>query len=249
MNKPTWMIQDKIISTIKAFSVRGKWRLVGSNATRGSIYGVDYDTNSKIEGIDMLDHIQSLYRHPPAIITGFKTGNLHWSKEQILKGKHGKFLLEDELKKDHMIKIDFVIVTAGGLAECSEVYYYKKASKKDTIKQLEADIDLYFDTDSMKSLKRLVSIMKYKKGNGETIQKCLDFFNTETGLINYCIANLETLKLVKSQIDVKPYRELVKEQLGRTSIPAKHVKATHANIPSLRKIVNEASLKFLKTIV
>ena len=114
---------------------------------------------------------------------------------------------------------------------------------------MEADIDAYLDTESMKSLKRLVSIMKYKKGNEATVQKCLDFFNTETGLINYCIANLETLELVKSQIDVKPYRELVKEQLGRTSIPAKHVKGTHANIPSLRKIVNEASLKFLKTIV
>ncbi len=92
--------------------------------------------------------------------------------------------------------------------------------------------------------------MKYKKGNENTIQKCLDFFNTEYGLVNYCIANLETLELVKSQIDVKPYRELVKEQLGRTSIvPAKHVKGTHANIPHLRKIVNEASLKFLRTIV
>jgi hypothetical protein len=69
-------------------------------------------------------------------------------------------------------------------------------------------------------------------------------------LVNYCIAGLETLELVKKDIDVKPYRELIKEQLGRTSVvPAKHVKGTHANIPSLRKIVNEASLKFLKTIV
>ena len=198
----------------------------------------------------MLTHIQNLYRHPPAIITGFKTGSLHWSKEQILKGKHGKILLEDELKKDHMIKIDFYIQTVGGLAECSEVYYYKKASKKDTIKQLEADIDLYLETDSMKSLKRLVSIMKYKKGNDEMIQKCLDFFNGQYGLVNYCIAGLETLELVKKEIDVKPYHELIKEKLGRTSVvPTKHVQATHANIPSLRKIVNEASLKFLKTIV
>ena len=102
----------------------------------------------------------------------------------------------------------------------------------------------------MKSLKRLVSILKYKKGNEETVQKCLDFFNGQYGLVNYCIAGLETLELVKKDIDVKPYRELIKEQLGRTSVvPAKHVKATHANIPSLRKIVNEASLKFLKTIV
>ena len=166
------MIQDKIISTIKAFSVRGKWRLVCSNATRGSIYSVDYDTNSKIEGVNMLTHIQSLYPHPPAIISGFKTGDLHWSREQVLSGKHGKILLEDELKKEHMIKIDFCIQTVGGLAECSEVYYYKKALKKDTIKQLEADIDLYLETDSMKSLKRLVSIIKYKKGNEETVQKC-----------------------------------------------------------------------------
>ena len=87
MDKPTWMFQESILSAIKAFSVRGKYRIVGSNATRGSIYGSDYDTNSKIVGIDMLEHIQNLYRHPPAIIKGFKTGSLHWSKEQILKGK------------------------------------------------------------------------------------------------------------------------------------------------------------------
>ena len=126
----------------------------------------------------------------------------------------------------------------------------KKTSKKDVIKQLEADVDTYLDTDSMKSLKRLVSIMKYKKENEETVQKCSDFFNSQYGLINYCIANLETLELVKSQIDVKPYRQLVKEQLGRTSVvPAKHVMGTRANIPILRKIVNEASLKFLRELI
>jgi hypothetical protein len=249
MDKPIWMIQDEILSVFKSFAVKGKYRIVGSNATRGMLYGSDYDGNSKIEGVDMLKHVQNLYKHPKAIITDFKTGDLHWSREQILKGRHGNALLADELKKDHMIKVDFVIVTAGGLAECSEVYYYKEPPKKDVIKQLEQDIDDYLDTDSMKSLKRLVSILKYKKGNEAIIQKCLDFFNTEIGLVNYCIANLETLELVKSQLDVKPYRELIKEQLGRTSIPAKYVKATHANIPNLRKFVNEASLAFLRTIV
>ena len=242
------MLQNKILNTIKAFSVRGKFRLVGSNSTRGSIYNSDYDTNSKIEGVDILTHIQNLYRHPPAIITSFKTGDLHWSREQVLKGMHGHISLQDELKKDQFIKIDFVVQTPE-LAECSEVYFYTEPKKKDTINQLEADIDAYLDTDTMKSLKRLVSIMKYKKGNESTIQKCLDFFNTEVGLINYCIAGLGTLEMVKKDIDVKPYRELIKEKLGRTSVPAKYVKGTHANIPNLRKIVNEASLKFLRELI
>ena len=115
---------------------------------------------------------------------------------------------------------------------------------------MEADVDSYLDTDSMKSLKRLVSIMKYKKGNGETIQKCLDFFNSQYGLVNFCIANLETLELVKSQLDVKPSRKLIKEQLGRTSVvPAKHVNGKQSNIPNLRKIVNEASLAFLRELI
>jgi len=56
--------------------------------TRGVLYGSDYDANSKIGSIDMLKHIQSLCKHPPAIITDFKTGDIHWSKEQVLKGKH-----------------------------------------------------------------------------------------------------------------------------------------------------------------
>jgi hypothetical protein len=85
--------------------------------------------------------------------------------------------------------------------------------------------------------------------NKEIIQKCLDFFNTEYGLINYCIANLETLELVKKEIDVKPYRQLVKEQLGRTNIPKKFVKGTYKNIPHLRKIVNEESTSFLKELM
>jgi predicted TIM-barrel fold metal-dependent hydrolase len=42
MDKPTSMIQDKIISAIKDFSVKGKYRIIGSNATRGVLYGSDY---------------------------------------------------------------------------------------------------------------------------------------------------------------------------------------------------------------
>ena len=163
MEEPNWMYQNSLLSAFKKISVRGKYRIVGSNATRGSIYSSDYDLNSKIEkGVDLLEHVQNLFKNPKDfIICDFKTGDLHWSREQVLSGKHGKILLEDELKKEsNFIKIDFAIVTAGGLAECSEVYYYKKTSKKDTIKQLEADIDLYLETDSMKSLKRLVSILK-----------------------------------------------------------------------------------------
>jgi hypothetical protein len=249
MSKPNWMIQDSILNTIKSFSVRGKFRLVGSASTRGSIYNSDYDANSQIDGVNMLEHIQSLYKHPPAIITSFKTGNLHWSREQVLSGKHGPNLLADELKENNFIKIDFVILTPERLAECSEVYYYNEPSKKETIKQLEKDVDDYLGMDTMKSIKRLVSILSLKKGNEKLIQECKDFFNTKVGLVNYCIANLETLELVKHEIDVKPYRDLVKEQLGRTSIPAKYVKGTYKNIPHLRKIVNEASTDFLSEML
>ena len=247
--KPISMIQDEIINAVKAFAVKGKFRIIGSNMTRGILYGTDYDVNSKIQGVDMLTHIQNLYKHPKAIITDFKTGDLHWSKAQILKGKHGRALLKDELKKDQLIKIDFTVITVGGLAECSEVYYYKPQSKKNTVKQLEKDVDAYLKTDTMKCIKRMVSILSLEKDNKELIQKCLDFFNTEYGLINYCIANLENLELVKKEIDVKPYRKLVKEQLGRTNIPKKFVKGTYKNVPHLRKIVNEASTTFLKELM
>ena len=69
-------------------------------------------------------------------------------------------------------------------------------------------------------------------------------------MVNYCIANLETIELVKKDIDVKPYRQLIKEKLGRTSVvPAKYVKGTHTNILNLRKILNEASLAFLRELI
>lgn len=247
--KPNSMIQDEIINAVKAFAVKGKFRIIGSNMTRGILYGADYDANSKIQGVDMLTHIQNLYKHPKAVITDFKTGDIHWTKPQILKGKHGRVLLKDELKKNQLIKIDFTVITVGGLAECSEVYYYKAQSKKDTVKQLEKDVDDYLKTDTMKCIKRMVSILSLEKDNKEIIQKCLDFFNTEYGLINYCIANLETVELVKKEIDVKPYRQLVKEQLGRTNIPKKFVNGRYKNIPHLRKIVNEASTSFLKELM
>lgn len=247
MQKPDWMIQDKIIDAIKSFSVKGKWRLVGSNATRAVLYGSDYDANSKIEkGVNMLTHIKKLYKHPPAIITNLKIGDTHWTKEQVLKGRNGTYLLKDELNKDQFIKIDFTVVTVNGLAECSEVYYRKEEPPENVIRQLEKDIDDYLDTDTLKSMKRLVSILSLKKENKKLIQKLLDFFNTEIGLVNYCISNLETLELVKDKIDVKPYRDLVKEQLGRTSIPAKYVNGKYSNVPHLRKIVNEESTKFLQ---
>jgi len=141
-------------------------------------------------------------------------------------------------------------VTVGGLAECSEVYYTKDQPKKDIIKQLGNDIDDYLNSDTLKSLKRLVSILSLKKGNEKSIQECLIFFNAEVGLVNYCIVNLETLELVKNEIDVSSYRQSVKEQLGRTSIvPAKYVKGTYANIPHLRKIVNDAFSDFLREML
>lgn len=250
MDKPTSMIQGKITRVIKDFSVKGKYRIIGSNATRGILYGSDYDTNSKIGSADLLKHIQNIYKNPQdIIITDFKTGDLHWTEDQILKGRHGIYLLKDELKKDQMIKIDFVVPTVEGLKECSEVYYRKDEPKENVIKQLEKDIDDYLDTDTLKSMKRLVSILSLKKENKKLIQKCLDFFNSEVGLVNYCISNLETLELVKDRIDVAPYRDLVKEQLGRTSIvPAKYVNGKYSNVPHLRKIVNEASTEFLKEV-
>jgi hypothetical protein len=240
------MLQDAIVNVVKAFAVKGKFRIIGSNMTRGILYGSDYDVNSKIQGDDMLTHIQNLYKYPQAIITDFKTGSMHWTKAQVLKGKHGRALLKDELKKNQLIKIDFTVITVGGLAECSEVYYYKAPSKKDTVKQLEKDVDDYLKTDTMKCIKRMVSILSLEKDNKELIQTLLDFCNTEIGMVNYCIANLETLELVKKEIDVKPYRQLVKEQLGRTNIPKKFVNGRYATIPHLRKIVNEASTSFLK---
>jgi hypothetical protein len=246
MDKPNSMIQDKITSAIKDFSVKGKYRIIGSNATRGILYGSDYDANSKIEGVNMLTHIKKLYKHPPAIITDLKIGDTHWTSDDILKGRNGIYLLKDELKKDHMIKIDFVVPTVEGLKECSEVYYRKDEPKENVIRQLEKDIDDYLDTDTLKSMKRLVSILSLKKENKKLIQKLLNFFNTEVGLVNYCISNLETLELVKDKIDVAPYRDLVKEQLGRTSVPAKHVNGKYSNVPHLRKIVNEESTKFLQ---
>ena len=94
--KPLWMYQNSLLSAFKKFSVRGKYRIVGSSSTRGSIYSSDYDLNSKIEkGVNLLEHVQNLFKNPKdIIICDFKTGDLHWSREQVLSGKHGKFYLK-----------------------------------------------------------------------------------------------------------------------------------------------------------
>ena len=67
MTKPISMIQDEIISAIKAFSVKGKYRIVGSNATRGVLYGSDYDSNSEIGSTDLMTHLQNLFKNPKDI--------------------------------------------------------------------------------------------------------------------------------------------------------------------------------------
>jgi len=159
---------------------------------------------------------------------------LRWKPEDITKGyvtlaDGKKYTLAKALQDDTIIKLDFVIPIGNRFAEVSENYIYKQTQddNKNIIKELANDIEKYKHKNTMKSLKRLYSIISLKNPNDSKLEKLEVLFNSEYGLMNK-VANDLDLLLLLTEKHVIPFDtimnnlQMLKENLSLTSVVAKN---------------------------
>lgn len=211
-------IDNNISDVIHHFSVQSKVKFLGSNSYKGLLYGTDFDIVSKItEPAEALaNHFKKLFAKPSHIyLMDFKAGlkdgeKLRWNKTQLAKGING-ILLKDAIKMDTLIKLDFIVENGNSFVEISEIYdtkYQTKKSKKQIETELEEDVDKYVkENNSMKSLKRLYSLLTIQKGHEKMKDKLIKFFNSESGLINKVANDLDLLLLLTSKYTV-PFKKI-----------------------------------------
>lgn len=195
---------------------------------------------------------------------------LRWKPQDIIQGyikliDGTEYKMEEALLDDTIIKLDIIIPVADRFSEVSEMYIYKQQGG-DVAKSLAQDIELYRHRNSMKSLKRLYSLIEAENKNDARLPKLAEFFNSEYGLLNKSANDLAILLLLTSKHDI-PFEKIyvnlqyIKEQLALTSvvskpkilslnkITAKNYKAkVEQLIDYLRSKINPVAKEFLKKI-
>ena len=216
-NKPISELNNKIGDIAHKFAIQNKLKLLGSNSYKGLLFSSDYDFTSDItEPISALaKHLQQLFSKPlPFIFLDFKAGldgdKLRWTPKQIANGFNKKSL-EDALKENTLIKLDYAIKIGVSYAENSIIFYTKyqtESTKNEIENELEEEITEYSKDNSMKSLKRLFSLLKLQNKNKPLQNKLITFFNSDVGLANKIVNDLEFLLLIISKHKL-PLEEII----------------------------------------
>jgi CRISPR/Cas system-associated endoribonuclease Cas2 len=218
---------DKVAHT---FAVSHKVNIMGSNGMRGMIYPSDFDFVSEIEeGPKALaHHLQKLFSKPlPFYFIDFKAGRdksvkdgkLRWTPETLKKGINKGIRLEDALKEDMLIKLDYIQHVGNSFFECSIIFETKNQIPK-TIKEIESELEQdvieYSKTNKMKAMKRIYSLLKLHNKHPEVQNELIKIFNSEYGLVNKLVSDLEVLHQLKN-VDIMPTLQMIKAQLGNIS--------------------------------
>ena len=240
MKKSIDLLPQAVQNAIHSFDLHGKTSIIGSNSIRGNLFGSDYDIEDKLNG-------------SPKQIEQWIHNEFHKSKVLLLELKiqagNKKFRFNlDTINQPlaHLIatsdffKADLVVPVGDRFAEVS-IHYYRNPVKP-KITDLEDDVKKYWKTNKMKALKRLFSIYKMENKNTDNFTS---FFNSEYGLINKCVSDLELLNKIKNMISKKSYEnnlDYIKSTLATTTAPLV------LNVNELRAIVNREATKFMNKL-
>ena len=146
-----------------------------------------------------------------------------------------------------MIKLDLAVAVGDSWAEVSEVYLYKQRqqTKAELAVELEADIDIYRHSDSMKCLKRFYSLLALDaKANGPAMERLQDFFNGPAGYANKLRSDIEFLLRIAPVVGwsrLAPALQNVKERAGNLAGIDVRMSALPALANALRERVNADS--------
>jgi hypothetical protein len=94
-------LNNSVSNLIERFAVKGKWKLIGSNSLRSTMYGSDYDVETELYSSPsaIVKHFQNAYKDaekdPNVYITDFKCG---YDKRLLYEGDYSKSSLKKYLK-------------------------------------------------------------------------------------------------------------------------------------------------------
>jgi hypothetical protein len=233
MKAKKWSEMDNKVSAIAhKFGISQKVKMMGSNSFKGLLYPSDLDIVSPIQDSAkvLANHFQKLFSKPlPFIFIDFKAGHsldpdgkLRWTPKQLKAGINKGILLEDAIKDDMLVKLDFVINLNDQFVEVSEIYdtkYQSKKTKEQIEEELEQDVSDYAkENNSMKALKRFYSLLMLEDGHTRIKTELVKFFNSETGLVNKVANDLVLLQSIKKHITPDEYRNAVQSMKQRASV-------------------------------
>jgi len=163
---------------------------------------------------------------------------LRWTHEDVAEGKirliDGTYrTLRDCLMDRTTAKIDLIVKVGDEFAELSENYYIrdghdrnydKEATPEELRKSLEDDIHYYAHKDAFRALKRLFSLYRVEgeKRHKAELERLVDFFNGQAGLLNKIRAELRILDTLLGNTfravsweDVWNNLQFIKAQIGQ----------------------------------
>ena len=187
---------------------------------------------------------------------------LRWTPDDIVKGVKtlvdgSKYTLEQALQDDTTIKLDIVIPVGDRFAEVSEMYMYKQTAvnNNEILSSLADDIEMFRHQNTMKSLKRLYSVLELSDPKDKRLQKLELFFNSEYVLLNKCANDLAILLLLTEKHAI-PFQkvvnnvQMIKENLASTAAASKEKLMTLDKVTSknYRKII-EKLVAYLRGVI
>lgn len=233
--KPWSEFDNRISKIVHKYAVSQKVKLMGSNSFKGLLYPSDLDVVSEISDSSkvLANHFKKLFSGKlPFIFIDFKAGydpkktdcKLRWTPRQLKAGINQGILLEDAIRDDMPIKLDFVVPIDGQFVEVSEIYATQYQTKK-TIEQVEIEMEeeiskYVHENNSMKALKRFFSILNLKDGHERVKRELVKFFNSEVGLVNKVANDLELLHSIRAHIEPEEYRNAVQAMKQRVAVIA-----------------------------
>jgi hypothetical protein len=187
---------------------------------------------------------------------------LRWTPGDITRGfvklvDGTEYSLEEALQDDTTIKLDIVIPVGDRFAEVSELYVYKQMTvdNSEVMRTLADDIDYYRHENTMKSLKRLYSVLELNDKKDPRLAKLEAFFNTEYGLLNKCANDLALLLLLTEKhaipfAKITSNLQMIKENLASTAAASKEKVLTldSATAKNYRKVI-EKLIKYLRGVI
>jgi hypothetical protein len=284
-DKPIELLQDEVVKTAHKFAVTNKIKIIGSQAKRGILFPSDFDFVSEFKQRPkaLAHELKKLFSNKRFMNTiyfmDFKCGLnpnfapdypelerekwiLRWSINDIKNG-HIKLIgggtksLEDALEDDTTIKIDWIL--RDPIMECSMNIQYKQTlhTKEEEIESLKQDVQDYLKTNTMKSMKRLYSLLVVTNENKTLQTQLVDYFNSDVGIVNKAKNDLETIRLLLDKYpDVKVENEIqqVKQNLGcidwldEKRLKKMNVKTLHKTIDYLQNTLNTISKDVLANL-
>ena len=191
---------------------------------------------------------------------------LRWKHADVIKGyikliDGTNYPLSCAIMDKTTMKIDLIVKVGNQFAEISENYYIKAGgetnytkmpSKKELEADLEEDIQYYSTKDSFKSLKRLFSLLQLEgaKKNKPKMDKLVEFFNGQVGLLNKIKNELGILEILLVQPrspkweDVEANLQFIKEQISSVY----QIPLTEGVFQNIDKITEKTAVRDIRTL-